>query len=129
MKRLITLFAAILVTAASFAQAQVERWGCFETSYKASVKSNPFDVKLTATFTNGSEKMVVRGFYDGDDTFVIRFMPGKEGTWTYVTSSNVGALNRKKGSFECTAPSEGNHGPSRSTDCTSSMPTAPGITP
>ena len=111
MKKLFFFLTALLLTLASFAQGQVERWGRYEVSYKASVKSNPFDVKLTATFTNGTDKMTVRGFYDGDDTFVIRFMPGSEGHWTFVTSSNVSALNRKRGAFDCVAPSEGNHGP------------------
>ena len=111
MKKIISALALLLVCALSYSQDTVEKWGRFEFSCRAAVKSNPFDVKFTATFTNGSETKTVRGFYDGNDTFVVRFMPGSEGTWNYVTASNVPALNRKKGSFVCTPALEGNHGP------------------
>ena len=111
MKKIISALALLLVCALSYSQDTVEKWGRFEFSCRAAVKSNPFDVKFSATFTNGSETKTVRGFYDGNDTFVVRFMPGSEGTWNYVTASNVPALNRKKGSFVCTPALEGNHGP------------------
>ncbi len=112
MKRLI--FAALLLMSLTLgAQDKVEKWGRYEYSVNASVKGNPFDVKFSAVFTNGSEKQEVRGFYDGDGVFKVRFMPQTEGKWTFVTKSSVSALKGKKGSFECIAPSEGNHGPVR----------------
>ena len=112
MKRILLIAASLLgLCAAAAAQQRVERWGCFELSLPAAVQGNPFDVELTATFTNGAASQTVRGFYDGDGTFKVRFMPGTEGTWTYVTASRAGALNRRRGSFVCTAPAEGNHGP------------------
>lgn len=111
MKRVLIALSAILLCTSALAQGKVEKWDVFEFACKAAVKSNPFDVNFSATFTNGQEKVTVRGFYDGDDTFLMRFMPSSEGTWTYVTSSNVPALNRKKGSFECVPAGEGNHGP------------------
>ena len=80
-----SLFAAL---PSSFA-AQVEKWGRFEYSCEASVKGNPFDVKFSAVFSNGTEKTEVRGFYDGDGVFRVRFMPQSEGEWTFVTRSNV----------------------------------------
>lgn len=110
MKRF-AFIALLFASLALNAQTSVERWDCFETSITAKVKGNPFDVKLCAVFTNGTDRISVNGFYDGDDTFRIRFMPQEEGVWTYVTSSNVPALNRRKGSFECVAPGKDNHGP------------------
>ena len=98
-------------TTSSVPASTCERWGVFELEYSANVKGNPFDVSLVATFTNGDESITVRGFYDGNDTFRIRFMPPSEGRWSYVTSSSVPSLKGKKGSLTCTAPSEGNHGP------------------
>ena len=68
------------------------------------------DIKLTAKFTNKDTSYVVDGFFDGNGIFKIRFMPEKTGTWTYVTSSNVKALNNRKGSFECIPASGSNHG-------------------
>lgn len=108
--RLIAL-AGLLLCGAAFAQEKVEKWGTFEVSLPATVKSNPFDVELTATFKGPEGSVTVNGFYDGDNTFKVRFMPSAEGTYTYTTKSKVGALNGKKGSFVATAPSEGNHGP------------------
>ena len=112
MRRLLLFMVASLFAAlpSSFA-AQVEKWGRFEYSCEASVKGNPFDVKFSAVFSNGSEKTEVRGFYDGDGVFRVRFMPQSEGEWTFVTRSNVAALRGRKGSFTCVPASEGNHGP------------------
>jgi len=97
----------------SLASVSVEKWGRFEYSCEASVKGNPFDVKFSAVFSNGSEKAEVRGFYDGDGVFRVRFMPRTEGEWTFVTRSNVAALRGRKGSFTCVPASGDNHGPVR----------------
>ena len=111
MKQLLTSVLLLLCAFYAPAQQRVERWGCFELSLPAVVQGNPFDVALSATFTNGAERMTVRGFYDGDGCFKVRFMPDSEGEWSYVTASRVPALNRRRGSFVCTAPAADNHGP------------------
>ncbi len=111
MRRLFLSLAALLLAVSL--GAQVEKWGCYELELKASVKGNPFDVKFSAVFSNGAEKQEVRGFYDGDGVYKVRFMPQTEGKWSFVTKSDVPSLKGKKGSFECTAPSEDNHGPVR----------------
>ena len=110
MKKVLSAIILAILTLPCFAQ-EIEKWGRFEVCYNTSVKGNPYDVDLSATFTNGGETMTVKGFYDGDGRFVIRFMPDKEGQWNFTTHSKVRALNGKKGSFLCTPPSEGNHGP------------------
>lgn len=104
---LLTCFFSLVTSA----QNKVERWGRFEISIPAKVKGNPFNTKLSATFNKGKKKITVSGFYDGNNTFKIRFMPKEEGTWTYVTKSQVSSLNNKKGKFECIPPSKNNHGP------------------
>src|SRR5439155_1526335 len=58
-------------------------------------------------------KIVAEGFYDGEGTYRIRFMPQQQGRWQYETQSNRAELNGKTGSFTCTAPSPANHGPVR----------------
>lgn len=86
------------------AQDKVEKYGVFELILKGSDAGNPFvDLTLTGTFTNGAETFVPEGFYDGNGTYKIRFMPDREGEWTYATSSNHADLNNKKGSFTCIA--------------------------
>ena len=111
MRRLTIVLFSLLLCLAAAAQERVERWGCYELSLPAAVAGNPFDVAVSATFTSGDASLTVRGFYDGDGCFKIRFMPPSEGRWTYVTSSRVPALNRKRGTLDCVAPSAANHGP------------------
>ncbi len=111
MRKLILSLAALLAAVCLMAQTEVERWGRYEYSCTASVKGNPFDVKFSAVFSNGTEKQEVRGFYDGDGVYKVRFMPQSEGTWTFVTKSSVPSLRGRKGSFTCIPASEGNHGP------------------
>jgi hypothetical protein len=65
----------------------VEKWGVFEARLSGPSDGNPFrDVELTAEFARGHRKVRIAGFYDGEDVYIIRFMPDSEGTWTYRTS-------------------------------------------
>lgn len=50
---------------------------------------NPFaDVKVDATFTDPDGRAyVMPAFYDGDDTWRVRFRPDEPGTWTYRIAS------------------------------------------
>lgn len=113
MKRILTLLVALAATTILYAQPTVERWGCFEVSFKHTVKGgeNPFAVMLEATFTQGEKSLTVKGFYDGDETYRIRFMPTEEGTWHYTTRSSARTMNRQRGTLEATAPTGDNHGP------------------
>lgn len=86
----------------------------FETRLQASVAGNPYrDVTFHAVFSQGNRTVRVTGFHDGGDDFVLRFMPDREGEWSYRTVSNVPALDGKTGSFTVTAPRPGVHGPVR----------------
>jgi len=94
------------------ANLQCEQWGQFEISLPGPSHGNPFiDMQLTATFSQGDEKHEVTGFYDGNGTYRVRFMPGKTGRWEYVTRSNANELDGKRGYVHVTKPSEANHGP------------------
>jgi hypothetical protein len=94
----------------------IEKWDKFELAQKAHAPGNPFDVEYQAEFTHAGRSIGVAGFYDGDGVFKVRFMPELEGEWTYVTRSNIHALNGQRGSFTCTPPSRHNHGPVRVKD-------------
>ncbi|MDX2048831.1 MAG: DUF5060 domain-containing protein [Chitinophagaceae bacterium] len=101
----------LAVSAFTFAQQQVQQWDRFELTLKHNYSGNAFiNVKLTATFNHNDTSYTVDGFYDGENTFRIRFMPERTGTWQYTTKSNVKQLNNQKGSFECVAASGNNHG-------------------
>ena len=87
------------------------KWEVFEISLQSNPGQNPFlDVSLSAEFTHAQDKVLVHGFFDGGDEFKIRFMPGVEGIWTYVTHSNVPALDGQTGQFECSAAAANTHG-------------------
>jgi hypothetical protein len=106
-----------------------ERWGIHEvalqgpreadkTAGAATVSGrsrrafNPFtDAAFSARFSKGKRSISVKGFYDGEGVYRIRFSPDQTGRWTWKTASNIGELNGVEGSFECVRPGPHNHGP------------------
>lgn len=112
------IFALLLIgaTAASAAD-RVGQWGCYEIAMKCKTQKNPFtEVWLKASFTNAAtgREISVDGFYDGDDTFRIRFMPTERGVWNYAVKSSEKTLDGKSGSIECVAADKGCRGMVRS---------------
>ncbi|MDP9051278.1 MAG: DUF5060 domain-containing protein [Acidobacteriota bacterium] len=91
----------------------VEQWGMFEVALSGPSTGNPYkDVTLTAQFTLEHRSIRVTGFYDGDGTYRVRFMPDSVGRWSYATESSAQELAGHTGGFVCTAPTTpGNHGP------------------
>jgi hypothetical protein len=105
----VTVVVALPVTA-----ADVERWGTYELTAKGQVEGNPFvDVEFTAVFTQWEKQITAAGFYDGDGTYKVRFMPPTVGEWTYTTRSNHPTLDGKSGKLTVGDPLPGNHGPVR----------------
>lgn len=95
-------------------QSSVEQWDIFELPLAGPSAGNPFvEVELRARFTQDQRSIEVTGFYDGEGTYRIRFMPPTVGTWQYTTRSNRPELNNRRGSFTATPPRAGNHGPVR----------------
>lgn len=75
---------------------------------------NPFtDIDFYAVFQHYNDRHYLPGFYDGDGKYKLRFLPLKEGEWSYETHSNVPELDGKTGVFTCGAPLPGSHGPVR----------------
>ncbi|MEO9893867.1 DUF5060 domain-containing protein [Aurantibacter sp.] len=88
-----------------------ERWGVFEIELKGPKTENPFiDIWVSAEFKYKNQIYYVDGFYDGNQTYKIRFMPEFEGEWTYTIKSNSNKIKAKHGSFICTPPTPDNHG-------------------
>ena len=56
-------------------------------------------------FSPSGERFVSRGFWDGENTWKVRFMPNQTGKWRFTTicsdDSNL-SLNQIEGSFQCT---------------------------
>ena len=63
------------------------------------------DIDLKAVFSCEGETKAVRGFYDGNGTYVIRFLPRKTGEYTWTVSGIIQA----EGHAIC-EPAAGNHG-------------------
>lgn len=91
----------------------VEKWGVFEAEMPGKSEGNPFtDYTVRGTFKSKNETKTVDGFYDGNGTYRIRFMPSFEEAYTFCIKGSF-SEETFEGSFTATAPSENNHGPVR----------------
>ncbi len=89
-----------------------ERWGVCEVTLPGPASDNPYrDVQWSATFSQGDQRVVVPGFWDGGGNYKVRFSPPTQGEWRYETRSGTPELNGKTGAFTATAPTGNNHGP------------------
>jgi hypothetical protein len=92
----------------------IEQWGLFEAEFGGPSAGNPFtEVDLKAEFISGDKRVEVPGFYDGEGSYKVRFLPEEQGEWTFKIQSNATELDGQSGSFTCTAPANNNHGPVR----------------
>ncbi|GAB2534809.1 DUF5060 domain-containing protein [Spirosoma aerophilum] len=115
-KRLLLFLLSVLLSTSLHAQ-DIEQWGRFEKSFIVKPQKKPFTgVTLTAVFSSADSSYSVSGFYDGNDTFRIRFMPQQTGKWQYKTTSNVAELNNRKGEFTCVKATNGHSGIVRVSD-------------
>lgn len=111
---LLCVLLAVLTSWSHALAVPVEQWGLYEVELKGPANGNPFiDVRLSAVFDNGTVRVEVPGFYDGDGVYRIRFMPETQGRWRYETRSNRWELTGRAGEFTATAPGPRNHGPVR----------------
>lgn len=95
------------------ADPEIKTWEVFEITLKSTAQAqNPYveflktgdQPFLTATFTGTDGRsqgkiIKVPGFWDGENTWKIRFAPPIDGTWKYETVSQDRKMNRKKGSI------------------------------
>ncbi len=92
------------------AQTEVPRWTPFEHSFTSLVGyENPlYDLDaFYVLFTSPSGRTHrINGFWDGDDTFRVRFAPDELGRWEYLSQASDegnGGLHGIEGSFDCVA--------------------------
>ncbi|MCD6392778.1 MAG: DUF4038 domain-containing protein [Planctomycetes bacterium] len=115
--------ASIMVIALAcvcFGQVKVKEWDVFEIEMTAQDEtSNPYVnrlpddgpgyVKVVFRGETGKAKgkiLTVTGFWDGGDTWKVRFAPPAGGEWSYVSHSKDAGLNATKGKLLCTEWSE-----------------------
>jgi len=79
-----------LVVGPAHAAVTIEQYRTHDFSFKAQVAGNPFDAEVRGEFTGpAGVRIVVPGFYDGDNTWKIRFAPTVPGAWSMRTVSPV----------------------------------------
>lgn len=112
LRRILTCL--LLMAAANVgAKEAVLQWERFEQTFSLHTEKNPFtDVDLRAVFIHEGTPDTIRveGFYDGNDTFRIRFMPTKTGRWTFRTFSSEPEMNGQEGWLVCAPALNGSHG-------------------
>jgi len=88
------------------------KWEAVDLSFKAKGKiEQPFQVDMSCEFIRpDGSKVTVPGFYNGGNEWVVRFNPGREGTWTAVSNASIKSLSGKKNTIEVGPAKEGNHG-------------------
>lgn len=72
-------------------------------------KGSYVDINLTAVFEHDGEKTTVKGFYDGDGVYKLRFLPLKVGLYRVT----VGGIVSDSFEIECQPAGEGDNGPVR----------------
>lgn len=91
-------------------EQHIPLWGKFEYHLESSgVYKNLFhDVQLSGVFTSPSGKQtLVDGFWDGGQTWRIRFCPDEQGLWHFITSCNQvedDGLHNQETAFVCSEP-------------------------
>lgn len=79
-------------------------WERISIKFDGPSHQNPYlDVRLAATFRQGSTSLEALGFYDGEGRYEIRFLPPTAGEWTFETSSNARSLDGIVGTITVTA--------------------------
>ena len=91
-----------------------ERYVPYEWTLQADIAGfgNPFtDISIKATLLGPDGRKRFDGFYDGGNTFKIRYMPMHEGEYTLTLRSNLPVLNGQTHAFTALPAAMDNHGP------------------
>jgi len=94
-------------------EKEIEKWDVLEISCEGACDGNPFvDYDITGFFSSKNENKTVKGFYDGDGIYKVRFMPSFTEEYSFEIKGSFSA-EQASGIFTAKAPSENNHGPVR----------------
>lgn len=68
----------------------MKQYETFELSWQGPVLSENYAaVDLQAVFSNGDTQVSVKGFYDGEGVYKVRFLPMQPGLWSWTVSGVV----------------------------------------
>jgi hypothetical protein len=90
---------------------KVPKWHPYDFTFKSiSVPANPFMTRFTADITGPDHvKLTLPGFFDGNNTYKIRFSPTKEGAWVITTHSELADLDNQKRQVLCVKNTKANN--------------------
>ncbi len=73
---------------------------------------NPFSVEFGAIFYSPEDtELKIPGFYNGNQSFLLRFSPTETGEWSFITYSSIPFLSGNRGIINSTPPHMKRHGP------------------
>src|ERR1051325_4571561 len=108
LRTVLGLAAPLLLVYGTAQGASIPKWDRFEQSFEssASYANPPQEAGLRVVFVSPSgENKRTYGFWDGGNTWRVRFAPDQEGKWTFKTicsdEKNKG-LHSQSGEFTCT---------------------------
>lgn len=111
---IIFIFMAFMVVGNTYGKGVIKttKWETVDLSFKAKGTINQlFQVEISCEFTGpDGSKINVPGFYNGNNEWIVRFNPGKEGVWKALSNSAVKSLSNKKYTIEVGTAKKGNHG-------------------
>ncbi len=82
------------------------QWSIQELEFTASQPHPWYDFPLQVTFTHQptGNQLTLDGYWDGDNTWRVRFTLPRSGTWTWRSTSPDSGLDNHSGSFQVVAP-------------------------
>ena len=91
----------------------MRQYETFELSFRGEVLSEDYArIPLIAEFICGEEKTTVKGFYDGDGVYKVRFLPQLSGEYHWTVSGTITA----EGIEVCEPAAKDAHGPVKAVD-------------
>ena len=91
----------------------MRQYETFELSFRGKVLSEDYaQIPLTAEFICGEEKKTVKGFYDGDGVYKVRYLPSLPGEYRWTVCGTVTG----EGTEVCEPAAKNVHGPVKAVD-------------
>lgn len=82
------------------------QWSVFEVALTAHEAHDWWTFPVLVTFVHeGGTEISVEGFWDGDRTWRVRFMPALSGVWQWTTQSEDAGLDGQSGQIDVQQPS------------------------
>ncbi len=97
----ILIFSSYLVNAETI---KTQKWETIDIPFLVKdAIPHPFELELSCTFTQeNSDTLIVPGFYNGNNQWMVRFTPKSTGTWKCISHSSINALDGIKKTIEVT---------------------------